>query len=111
MYENRKYNGNLVLSLLTGIMGAIMLLSLSMMINKNMALSYFGKYSIVVLCTHLFFIKPVVMLLTKFMVFPNFIMLPIFYLVVVFLCYLGIHTIIRCCPFIIGKEKVCKECV
>ena len=26
MYENRKYNGNLVLSLLTGIIGAIMLL-------------------------------------------------------------------------------------
>lgn len=105
------YNGNLVLSLLTGIMGAIMLLSLSMMINKNMALSYFGKYSIVVLCTHLFFIKPVVMLLTKFMAFPNFIMLPIVYLVVVFLCYLGIHIIISYCPFIIGKEKVCKECV
>lgn len=111
MYENRKYNGNLVLSLLTGIIGAIMLLSLSIMINKNMALSYVWKYSIVILCTHLFFIKPVVMLLTKFMAFQNFIMLPIFYLVVVFLCYLGIHIIISCCPFIIGKEKVCKECV
>lgn len=107
MYENREYNGNLVLSMLTGIIGTIMLLSLSIMINKNMALSYVGKYSIVVLCAH----KPVVMLLTKFMAFPNFIMLPIFYLVVVFLCYLGIHIIISYCPFIIGKEKVYKECV
>ncbi len=34
MYENRKYNGNLVLSLLTGIIGAIMLLSLSIMIIR-----------------------------------------------------------------------------
>lgn len=54
MYENREYNGNLVLSMLTGIIGTIMLLSLSIMINKNMALSYVGKYSIVVLCAHLF---------------------------------------------------------
>lgn len=54
MYENRKYNGNLGLSLLTGIIGAIMLLSLSIMINKNMALFYVGKYSIAILCTHLF---------------------------------------------------------
>lgn len=36
MYENRKYNGNLVLSLLTGIIGAIMFLSLSIMINKTL---------------------------------------------------------------------------
>lgn len=105
MYENRKYNGNLVLSLLTGIIGAIMLLSLSIMINKNMALFYVGKYSIVILCTHLFFIKPVVMLLTKFMAFPNFIMLPIFYLVVVFLCYLGIHSRKKCCNILGGNNS------
>ena len=73
------------------------------------ALAYIGKNSIVVLCVHFFFIKPVVKIFGGQVTGVYLFLLS--YIVVIVLCIVSISFLLKCCPFIIGKEKVCKECV
>lgn len=57
------WHGNLVLSWVVGICGAIMTLTFSALVKECKFLAYVGKNSIVVLCVHFFFIKPMVKIL------------------------------------------------
>lgn len=54
------WHGSPVLSLLVGTCGAIMTLAFSALIQECKFLSFVGKNSIIVLCVHFFFIKPVI---------------------------------------------------
>lgn len=100
------YHGNFILSVLTGITGSSMIITLSMLINHSPMLSYFGRYSIVSLCVHFFFIKPTVMIFKTSMYSLSETVILIFsYTIIIILCYTGIAVITRYCPFIIGKSK------
>lgn len=57
MYNGRvdMYNlisGNIIIYFIAALVGTAMLCSLSMIINKNNMLEFFGRYSILILCTH-----------------------------------------------------------
>ncbi|MCD8016082.1 MAG: acyltransferase family protein [Lachnospiraceae bacterium] len=57
MYNGRvdMYNlkaGNIVVYFIAALVGSAMLCSLSMFINKNKVIEFFGRYSILILCTH-----------------------------------------------------------
>lgn len=103
------WHGNMFLSWVVGFCGAIMVLAFSSLLKDNRLLAYIGKNSIVVLCVHCFFIKPVVKIFGGHVTGVYLFLLC--YIVVIVLCIVSISFLLKCCPFIIGKEKVCKECV
>ncbi|WP_293729844.1 acyltransferase family protein, partial [uncultured Phascolarctobacterium sp.] len=116
--------GNFVLAYLalkTGIMwfvtatvGIVGVLILSLMIDQNDILQYFGRISLVVLCIH----GPVYRVIVKLVSIPlhmgtdavreNLVLSLIVVVVTMMICSKVYKSIIRITPWIIGKENKCK---
>lgn len=97
------WHGNLFLSWCVGLCGAIMVLAFSALLKENRFFAYIGKNSIVVLCVHFFFIKPVVRILGGQVIGASLFILS--YLTVVVLCLICITLLLKYCPLIIGKNN------
>lgn len=95
------WHGNLFLSWVVGVCGAILVLAFSALLKNNKLFAYIGKNSIVVLCVHFFFIKPVVRILGGQVTGISLLLLS--YLAVIIMCVYSITLLLKYCPFIIGK--------
>lgn len=95
----------------TALVGVSGVLVLSVLINENKVLEYFGRISLVVLCVH----GPVYRILTKLVSIPlhlstddvrsNFYMAMIIVVMTLVICAAVYETVIRIAPWAVGKKK------
>lgn len=101
-----------VMWFVTAIIGFMAVLIISILINRNKALEYFGRISLVVLCIH----GPVYRVIVKILSLPlgmdtdavreNFILSMIVVVITLVICAAGYEILNRFMPWIIGKEKL-----
>jgi len=101
MYNH--YDDNIIAFYIVGFSGSLFLILLSVLIGKSIYLEYIGKFSIIPLCTHFFFVNPLKMVIVKLNI-PDSIGLPVSYMIICILMIPVIHIITTYFPFLIGKS-------
>lgn len=97
------WHGYLVLAWIVGILGSVMLLAFGAISQNMKTIRYFGENSIVALCVHFFFIKPLSIVTLKFIVPP--VAFIITWLCVIGCCYFVMMAGLKLSPAIFGKSK------
>ena len=97
------YDNNIIAFYIVGFSGSLFLILFSALIRKSAYLEYIGKFSIIPLCTHYFFINPLKMIVVKLNI-PDSIGLPVSYMVICILMIPVIYIINTYFPFLIGKS-------
>lgn len=103
---NKIPQDGVILIYLVGISGTIMILSLSRMLNHLPLISFWGRYSIIILCTHHFFVSlfPMIPWVKRNLSgFPLFITQ---LLVVLIISHLLIYFMRRYMPHVTGQKDV-----
>ena len=95
----------------TALIGVATTVSISLVINENKILQYFGRISLIVLCIH----GPVYRIVVKIVSIPlhigtdavreNFLFAMIVVMVTMFICSVSYEAIIRVAPWMVGKKR------
>ena len=104
-YRN-SYDANIVNLYLAGCSGSLAMLLLSKMIGRCPVVNYIGRYSIIVLGTHSFFIGIYTPIISRVMPDNAIISKALLFLMVVATCMLCIYIMRRYIPWLVAQKDL-----
>ena len=107
-FHYNNVHGNVVVIYLLGICGVMAVLYLCKVVKRLPIVSYCGRYSIILLCTHHLFYRPIKLVLMKLSFVPTEYVVWITAVLTLLCCYISIPLCIKYIPYFTAQKDLIK---